>query len=330
MAASNLWTSLKYTLFLQQIYCLSPFYLAGKRLHTTWRTRAYTYTYLMAYLAILAASIFYLRTFSYLKEFLPAGFLWIALSGFEFAFTNVSFVLIVITLDINKGHQIDFLHRVAGVDARLYRHFNVHVDFQHLRQFNGFAWVVMAIYYQGLAILISIVLWRSNRAALVPFVFTYHLEQATASGLTFLVVNYALLLRVRFAVLRGIHYALLYQFEVAGDRRHKDVVLRHISVVLQAFKELTDLVQVLNKAFGLVALIRLAHDFTLLNSQLYLLFWIVRDTQTQHKYLYVIVVLVWMLPNIIKIGCTSAVMEKVLSEVRYRFFLRFNLFLCTT
>lgn len=315
MVTTNLWTSLKYTLFLQQIYCLSPFNLAGQRLHTSWRTRAYTYAYLTTYLAILAASIFYLRTLTYLKQFLPAGFLWIVLSGFEFVFTNVSFVLIVVTLDIGKGHQMDFLRRVAAVDARLHRHYNVHVDFQRLRQCNDFAWVVMAIYYQGLAILISIVVWRSNRAALIPFVFTYHLEQATASGLTFLLVNYAFLLRARLAVLRGIHNALLEQFEEAVDRRQKDVVLRHIAVVLQAFKELSDLVQVLDKAFGLVALIRLAHDFTLLNSQLYLLFWIVRDTQTQYTYLYVIVVLVWMMPNVIKIGCTSAAMEMVLGEV---------------
>lgn len=316
MPPTNLWSSLKVTLVLQRIYCLSPFYFDGKRLRSPWPVQLYTYGYLILYLTILAISVFYLRTLAYLKQFLPAGFLWTVLSGFEFAFTNASFVLVLIILEISKPDQMDFLHRVAAVDDRLQRHFDATVNFNRLKQYNGYAWLGQSFYYQGLAILLAIYVGSSGHSLVLPFVFAYQLEQATAFGLAILIVNYMLLLRARFRLVDRLHDDLWREYLTVTGRRQQDALLRRIIVLFQIFKELWDLVLLLDKAFGLAMLVRFAHDFTLLNTQLYLIFWIGRDTDTLDDLWYIAVALVWMLPNVIKIGCTTVMVDRTINEVR--------------
>lgn len=315
MSSTNIWSSLKTTLLLQRIYCLSPFYFDGKRLRSPWSVQLYTYGYLVTYLTILAISVFYLHTLTYLKQFLPAGFLWIVLSGFEFAFTNVSFVLVLIILEISKPDQMDFLHRVAAVDDRLQRHFGIAVNFNRLKRYNRLAWLAQALYYQGLAILVAFYASSSGHARLLPFIFAYQLEQATAFGLAFLIVNYMLLLRSRLQLVNRLYDDLWRGYLIATGRRQQDAVLRRIIVLYQIFKELWDLVLLLDKAFGLAMLVRFAHDFTLLNTQLYLIFWIARDTETLADLWFIAVALVWMLPNVIKIGCTTVTVEGTINEV---------------
>lgn len=316
MQTSNLWSSLKTTLFIQRIYCLSPFYLRDNgKLQAPWPALAYNYAYLTIYIAIILISIFNLNILVHLREFLPAGFMWIALSGFEFFFTIVTFVLVVVCMTIKRGGQMEFLRRVAKVDARLQRHFGAQVHFGRLQRYNRFAWIGMSLYYHGLAVVMTIVVCRTNLSRLVPLIFAHQMEEATASGLAFLLVNYMLILRARFVLVRRIYDATWQEYFYASNRRQKDAVLRRLTVVFQAFKELSDLVAVFDRAFGLVALIRLAHDFTLLNTQLYLVFWLARDARTISDLGFIGVALVWMLPSVIKIGCTTVSVESTLDAV---------------
>lgn len=277
--------------------------------------QAYIYIYLTVYIAIIAISVHFLHLFVTLRQFLPAGFMWIALSSFEFVFTNITFVLVVVILNAKRFMQMDFLQRIATVDNRMHRHFGAEVNFWRLRRYNNLAWTAMSLYYQGLAVIVTVVVCRTGFGQLVPFVFAYQLEQATASGLAFMLVNYMLIVRARFVLIRRVFATVWKEYLVAANRRQKDVVLQRIVVVFQVFKELCALMQVLDGAFGLVALVRLAHDFTLLNTQLYLVFWIARDVKTLSDLWYIVIALVWMLPNVIKIGCTTVSVESTLSEV---------------
>lgn len=315
MSTSGLWNSLKISLFIQRVYCLSPFYLSGSKLQTPWPIQAYIHIYLAVYIAIIAISVYYLQIFATLKQFLPSGFMWIALSGCEFFLTNITFVLVVVFLNAKRIIQMNLLHRIATVDNRMHRHFGVEVNFWRLRRYNNIAWIVMLLYYQGFAVVVTIIVIRSNLIRLIPFVFAYQFQQATASGFTFLLVNYMLILRARIVLVRDVFNAIWKEYAIAVNRRQKDAVLQRLSVTYQVFKELCELVQVIDGAFGLVALVRIAHEFTLLNTQLYLVFWIARDVQDFSDLWYIVMALVWMLPNVIKIGCTTVTVESTLSEV---------------
>lgn len=317
MQTSSLWHSLRRSLLIQRVYCLSPFHLKDNRkLQSTWTMLAYTGAYLTIYIAIIAISIYHLNIFTYLKQFLPVGFMWIALGGFEFFSTNATFVLVVIVLSAKRSVQMDYLQRLVSVDGRLLRHFEAQTDCRRVESRSNFAWITMSIYYQGLAVVATIVVCRTQLSQLVPIIFAYQLEQATASGLAYMLVNYMLILRARFILVRHIFEEASQEYVVTRIRRQKDAVLRRLAVVYQVFKELCDLVSLFDSAFGLVALIRLAHDFTLLNTQMYLVFWLARDAETASDLWYIGIALVWMLPNVIKIGGTTAAVESTLDEVK--------------
>lgn len=317
MLPANIWSTLKTALLIQRIYCLSPFYFDGKKLRAIWLIQCYTYGYLVLYITLLIISIIYLQIFAYLKEYLPNGFLWIVLSGTEFALTNASFILVLIILETSKAAQMDFLHRIARVDHRLQRHFGASVNFNKLKQFNRFIWLGQSLYYQGLALIICIYLISSGHGSVIPFVFAYQLEQATAFALTLLIVNYMTLLHSRFTLIAQLSDDIQNEYLTTISRRQQDVVVRRTIILFQIFKELSDLVLLLDKGFGLTMLIRFAHDFTLLNTQVYLIFWISHDIWTLADLWYIALALIWMLPNIIKIGWTTATVEKTIIKVQY-------------
>lgn len=317
MTTSNFWTSLRTSLILQRFHCLSPFSYNHhtQKLQSKWPVLFYTFLYLTLYVTIVFISIHYLSIFKYLKDFLPVGFMWIALSGFEFFFTNVTFVLIVLILTFKRGAQMEFLQTMADVDSQLMRQFGIQVDQHQMKHINNYAWLIMSIYYQGFAIVLSILVYRTNLVCLVPIIFAYQLAQVTGAGLAFIIVNYMLILKWRFALVRHIYDGVRQEYFIVGSRRHKDTTIRRITIVYHLFKALCDSVGTFNRAFGLVALIRLAHEFTLLNTQLYLVFWLARDAKTMHDLLFIGVALVWMLPNILKIGGMTSTVESALDEV---------------
>lgn len=317
MQTPDLWTSLQTSHWFQRIYCISPFVLAAdkRRLHTPRSLLAYIVVYLTACIATIIISIVYLNIFDYLKEFLPVGFMWIVLSGMEFLFANIAFVLVVVISTTKRSAQISFLHAIAEVDGRLQHNFGTHVDFDRLKRFNDFAWLAMLLYYQGLALVLAVVMWRANLSRLVPIIIVYQLEQATAAGLAFVLANYMLLLRARFRLVRRISEQARQEYPLAVNRRQQDAVVQRLTVVYREFKALCNAMAEFANAFGLIALIRLAHDFTRLNTQLYLVFCLACDARTIHDVWYIGVAFVWMLPNVIKMGSVTVAVEAAVDEV---------------
>lgn len=313
----NFFDSQRVQLFLQTFYGMTPFVRRENRMVASGWMIVYSSLILLTY--VILVSICISDLLSELSEWsLNGGYLWVIIVSFELMFTNAAFPLLILHSLVFKKRQMDFYNKILDIDERLQQHFKMNLRPLHkaIQTRNIGTAVLCFAYYGGVSAIMTLAFFKfdSSSKGVALYSFVYQFEQMATGMLSSSIINTTLILRSRFRLLQLAHPLLLSGKDVSTTTRK----LR-FSVWLFTFKELCSLVDSISENVGVILIVRVAHDFTLLTSQCYLIFWIYIDNTGTDKFLYVCLVLYWMLQNLVKIGVTALVNQVTINEVHIEY-----------
>lgn len=308
--------ALNFQLFLQRMFCISPLTRRGTQVISSSRTTVYTYGVLLIYVFVVATSVWMMRADGVFKRQFCNGYLWAIIGYFEFIFVNALYVVGVIYAVIQKNHQIQLINRICQIDNTLQLHYkHLNLDYDALRRRQALVIFLFFLYYIVVMahILLGLIRTNLNSIGVLLFALTYQVEQLSMGLVTVAFVNFMMLIKKRFNLLKSVSTIVFDKDDKFG--RNSDATKLRLGQMLGLFKELCELINVLNRSVGVVLIFRTAHDFTLATSQCYLMYWILSDNFGSTKYYLIATLFIWMVQNFIKVGATSFIAHSTIKEV---------------
>lgn len=313
MTKLNLWDALKPTMILQRVYCISPFQRVGNLLKPSLISSVYGLVSAILYYTILVYSAYLIVETGNIVPFFQKSYLWAVIGGFEMIFNNVGFIVSMFLCEFKKHQQLSFLNQIFVIDEIITKDFRMKIGYKSLYLKNIGAVLLCLIYYTGLTLFVLYFLhgYGLTSIGLYIFAFLYEYEQMCSATMSVTYINYVLLVRERFRILKLIQIKLANQSEAGNIQSN----LLKTSKLLLTYKDLCSLIELLNDNFGVMLIIRIAHDFTLTTSQVYLISWVFMDSTVTNKIELATCIAFWMIPNLVKIGLTTVSAELTVKEV---------------
>lgn len=317
----NLWRSLESMLLLQQLNCVSMFYLCpvSNKLKVSVLSKFYAITIKIIIITLLAISMTYFRCFTLVLSLLPQGFLWKLLTGYELISVSVHCVLNIILLFVTKEKQMQFLQRINKIDQTIAHEFDDRVDHKRYRQALAYAIVVFTFYYYGLVLTASYIAYYFKKYILILFAWIYESQHIMLASITYTCTNYIFLIYVRFNLLLRICQRLQTDFAtptISDDEKQQRV--HKLQKLFKLFKELSESVKMIDDFSGWNLLLAMIQDFTLSLIQWYLLFHIIWEKQELSREYYVIGILYWSLGTFAKVIALGTATNLAISQVLFK------------
>lgn len=225
----------------------------------------------------------------------------------EFLFTSFAYLVILIVSDLNKWKQMAFLNRVNRIDKQLMKQLNIDLEYEKLRRSNILSMCVIAILYVVIISIDAIIIIDNSilfELSSLGLVLNYLLDVTTSGLCSFTYINYIEIVRVRFVKLNAtIKSILSRKLDIEGNDKLKTLITlqktNEILCLTRFYKDLCSCIIDLNGIFGVIMVVTICHDFTLITSQLYLMFYIFVAVDNQMKYEYLIGLILWIFPNLL-------------------------------
>lgn len=317
MSEWNLWHSIDFLLLLQRIHCASPFYLnrTQNELKVSAFTRFYLWSVLIAFLFTLYLLLVRWNCFDTILIFLPSGYLWTILTGYEILYIDAQFILNLILVDASKWKQMEFLNKINAIDRRLIEIFHDCVNFRRYRQRIFCVAMTFMFYYYGVTIGLCYSAYSYANYRLGLFVIVYQLIQMGLASTAFATTNCTFLIRDRFILLTRIYQHTECDLPHNFTTNEKRIFLIKIQMVFSTFKELCDLIKLLDDYSGWNYILMLVHDFTLLLIRWYFLFYILWENGIDGNGVYIGTIFVWSIGIFAKNGLNTIAINMTISQV---------------
>lgn len=285
----NLWDGLSISFVVQRSICIFPFIRRGNEIIHSVLASIYSFISVVVYFCSFTLALYILQNEQTTKQVesvresddnFSKSYLMIVIAVFELVFNNVGILVIFSFSYIKKNIHVKFLQKVFDVDLVLLDELKMDINYNRLRIMGYLAYISIFLYYLGLNSYLSYKLSQSHQlTAGVAFIATlYQFEQSTTAVTTWNYVNYVMLIHQRFVLIRKRQEELVKEKKMilkSGMKYAENVSL--LSTLLITYKELCSCIDVLNDLCGSVLILRIAHDFTLTTSQVYLISWIIMD-----------------------------------------------------
>lgn len=317
--------AIRVPLYVQRIIGLSPFERRGDRLATSAAITCYAGLYLAAFLATIIAStvLTYTDELAW-HETLRHGYLWVIISTFEVMFTLTTYPVLLVFALLTRAVQMDIMMRLDAVDRQLGRVFGVdltrfYVGFVRRQNAELYAWLL----YFGVTYAILNAVLRTygfDSVGFMLFAFTYQMEQCSTGLLSWTITNTMKVLWSKFVTLRRVQRQLM-RADAAGEFAGAAGTLqlkRQMAVLMRTFKDLCDVIDRMSESLGALFVLRYAHDFTLVTSQCYLVYWVLTENAASMggcTWALLASVLLWMWQNVARIGLTTLWASWTVDEV---------------
>lgn len=225
----------------------------------------------------------------------------------EFLFTSFAYLVILIMSDLNKWKQMAFLNRMNRIDKQLMKQLNIDLEYEKLRRTNIFSMSVIAILYIVIISIDAAILFDNSvsfELSNFGLILNYLLDVTTSGFCSFTYINYIDIVRLRFVKLNEtIKSILSRKWDIEGNDKLKTLVTlqktNEILCLTRFYKDLCSCIIDLNGIFGVIMVVTICHDFTLITSQLYLIFYIFVAVDNHKKYQYLIGLILWIFPNLL-------------------------------
>lgn len=286
----NLWDGLAVTFTAQKFFCIFPLKRQGNQIVRSTFATFYSIFSILFYFCSLALSLYLLTIEQTTKKLesvrksdevtFSKSYLVIVIAVFELVVNNLGILVTVAFSHIKKNSQILFLQKVYDVDLVMMKELKVELNYNRLRMMCYSAYISIFCYYLALNSFVFYKLHEfQNLTPAVAFMTTLYLfEQSTTAITTWAYVNYVMLIYQRFVIIKKRQEDFVQEKKMilkSGNKYTENVSL--LSTLLMTYKELCSCIDVLNNMSGSILILRIAHDFTLTTSQVYLISWIIMD-----------------------------------------------------
>lgn len=318
--------AIRVPLAVQRIICLSPFCRRDNRLVTSAAITIYAWLYIITYLVVVALSSVLTRAdeFAWHATFRSGGYLWAIISTFEVLFALTTQPMMLVYSQLKRAEQMNTMMQIDVLDVRLRRVFAVDLNgfytgFVRVQNAQLFAWLL----YVAIMCTIENALmsrYGFDSTGVMLFAIAYQMEQCTTAVLAWSITNTVKVLRSKFVTLRTVHGRLMLAAD-AGEFAGAEGALqlkRQLAELMRMFKELCDIIDRMSESVGALFVMRYAHDFTLVASQCYLVYWLLTENGGDlgaDVWPLLTGVLLWMWQSVARIGSTALWTSWTVDEV---------------
>lgn len=309
------WEVIKCPYYLQLIAGISPYVRKGNQLVSTTLVNVYSTLLIVLFVFFVTVSIRLIRDEGFEWLNFNHGYLWIIIVCFELTFTVITFPIMLVYCQFSKREQIWFIIKIEEIDSLLIDEFEVSFN-QLYSSFRIRQYVELggsSLYYIIIYLVLRSILqfYELTSIGFELFSIVYVWEQAISGLMTFSFMNSSIVLSSKFAMLKQIQQTIETNVCLSAS-----VTKRKLSILMTTFKDVCQIIEMISQQTGVVLILRYSHDFTLLTSQCYMIYFLLTEYQDEWTMKKLMTFLVWMVQNVVRIGLTSYRMHSTVSEVR--------------
>lgn len=214
--------------------------------------------------------------------------------------------VVTIVLELHNESHKELLTTLNSIDHDLIVYFHVNFDYSAFARWRLFN---VAIAICQLLIVPTIYFWHfiESRYDGIPFVALYALGNNIESCDRFTFGIYTRLVRERLKIvdekLREISLHCNDDGSLPEETRAKNIT--DLDVLFGCHRKLCRTVHLINKVFGMTNLTSIVHDFTLLSSQLFIIYLVIDSGKGIIKWDVLLPILSMVYPNIMRLVLTS-------------------------
>lgn len=218
-----------------------------------------------------------------------------------------------------RRDQVKFIEKIQKIDDSIRYNFKMNINYDFYKMTSIISLIVVSLYYNVVVSIVMYFFLLDIHSITAILTFGYYVAQSATSGIfTYGFVSYVILIMVRLEIInKKLHEIVRYPPEVLEKQyKTKDALCNEMLRYTKMYKSLCACVDNLNFIYGSSMVLQFAHDFTLLTTQIFGMFYIGFFEDPEESLYKILALLVWLLPNIIKMSliCFSCHMTR--NEVR--------------
>lgn len=262
-AQRHILSDLKLELIIYRIFLLSPFEITqNHQLAKTWRTKLYMCSMLLVYAALrISFSLQFPGNNGTLQYFSTNGRMIMFVDLFDFTFSSVSFVATILNGLITSSQQIEFFEELHYFDKMLFTAFGIPTRRSRSRTAHSCTLFLGLVYLLGYFVssLRNIFNTMLTPYQCLAYYFTFYLDAIVSLLTALYYVNCTQLCRERLAIIRIVL------------RNYRNLSTEQMDTVLEQYNRIRRQILLINRFMGFVLLLKIAHDFTLGSSIVYVM-----------------------------------------------------------
>jgi hypothetical protein len=242
----------------------------------------------------------------------------------EFALTIICGMYFLVNAILKRYEQMNLFEKIQKIDDTIRRNFGIAVDFHRFGWVAGLLLLITLVYYNVIVtVVVCIPMLRAVRSINAMVILLIYILQAATSGVfTHGFISCVMAIYVRVVRLNGkLETIVRYPPEQLEQLyQTKSDLCMEMMRFTKAYKQLCSCVEDLNRIYGFSLVLHFTHDFTLLTSQIFMVFYVSYYEEWADSKLKILGLVIWMIPNIIKITFICFVCHVTRNEVNYLLF----------
>jgi 7tm Chemosensory receptor len=236
----------------------------------------------------------------------------------EFSFTIVNAFYFLITAVFRRHGQMGFIEKVQKIDETLRASFSIEMDYKRYKIISIVILMFILVYYNLAvsSVMFFFLLDITSTSGVSTFVI-YIIQSATSGIFTYGFLCYVVVIAGRITVINK-ELAKIVQFppEVLEKQyENKEAMYVDMMRYTKIYKSLCGCIDDLNQIYGSSMVLHFAHDFTLLTTQIFAMFYIGFFENAVESRYQLMALLVWLLPNIVKMSFICFNCHRTTNEV---------------
>lgn len=248
------------------------------------------------------------------------GFQLFSLIGYlEFTLTVINGMFFFFTAIFKRRKQIKFIEKIQKIDNTIVTKFGLYPDYSKYRNISLGILVAVIVYYN---FIVAVAMYKylldiQSPSALATFA-VYIMQSASSGIFTYGFVGYVILIGARLIRINAklANIVRIPPEILEKQYKNKDVLCMEMMRFTKMYKNLCSCVEDLNQIYGSSMVLHFAHDFTLLTTQIFAMFYIGFFEDPTEKLSKILALMVWLLPNIIKMSFICFTCHMTRNEVR--------------
>lgn len=297
--------TLKIQLFFERIFLASKTVRIGNDLKSSWMLSGYAMVVLLLYGICAVNDSNEINEYSWAK-----GYLWYSVATFKKISSKISYVGIVLMMQMQASKQIQVFKKIIHIDSILWTKYKESVNHSSLRR------IIIIRTSTSFLILLFNTIGRFmstidlNKIGIYQGIFSmlpFYLENITHLWIMFGYVTYLELIRTRFKLLA--HMLTTFKLTSSGS-----VIREDLRILTLLNSELLSIITVVSSIYGTILIIRLGYDFVELLVTSYIMLILIVDPTTMPSYFLYLCIL-WIVLISIRYIQTFVYVDSVVEQV---------------
>lgn len=218
-----------------------------------------------------------------------------------------------------RHNQIGFIEKVQKIDDAIRHNFNISINYSSFKVISLATLIVVFFYYNIMVsgVLYIFLLNIRSPSALATF-FVYIFQSGTSGIFTYGFVGYVTMIKFRLTKINEQLEAIVRFTPEILEKQYKtkEALCKEMMRYTKMYKSLCSCVEDLNQIYGSSMVLHFAHDFTLLTTQIFAMFYIGFYDDPEQSLFKILALLVWLLPNVIKMSLICLNCHMTRNEVK--------------